>query len=339
MEKVTEFAQAKAGQLLGKVDEYVQGKVDQVMAPINDMQEKVENVAAAMDEVSQGALGEVSTAMREAAQIPQAGELGNAMLDAMREPVADAGEAYDVQVELTGEEEGGVTSQIGLDQVVDGAIAKGVRAGGDLVDAGLHDLFGEALGLESDGGGGGSAANVPGPDLALAGVDEEDREKGPGHSLSLTESNHSEKVGTLKTMVSLTGVNTQVAGNVDQTIGIGRAELVLGDRTETVDGDKTEKCVGLIVLSKGDVEEKVTGSKTCMVGGAIVDLLKAGRTIEAGGPATFIGALHKVTAKEKITFKVGGSEVVVDNGGVSFTAPIVSILSPKIQVTKKSAEN
>ena len=143
-----------------------------------------------------------------------------------------------------------------------------------------------------------------------------------------------EKVGTAKVVAAIMGINTEVAGNMDQTIGIGRLEALVGDRTETVDGNKDEQCVGLVVLSKGDVSEKVSGAKTCMVGGAIVDLIKGGHTIEASGPATFIGALHKVEAKTKITFKVGGSEVVIEGGGVTFKAPIIAVMSPKIQLTK-----
>ena len=46
---------------------------------------------------------------------------------------------------------------------------------------------------------------------------------------------------------------------------------MLGDRTEAVDGNKDETSIGLVVLSKGDVSENVSGNKTCMVGGAIVD--------------------------------------------------------------------
>ena len=244
-----------------------------------------------------------------------------------------------VDVEAPADDAEGFSAQTGLDQVVDGAIERGVREGGDVVDGALHDLFGEALGLDASGGGGESAANVAGPELDIAGIDETDREKGPGHSLTKVDADLTEDVGTLRVQAAITGINTEVAGSVTQTVGIGRAELVLGDRTETVDGSKSEKTIGLIVISGGDVSEKVTGAKTCMVGGAVVDLVKGAATIEAGGPATFIGALHKVEAKTQITFKVGGSEVVVSDDGVTFKAPIVAVLSPKIQLTKKVAEN
>lgn len=339
VEKATEVVQAKAAEQMAKLDEYVQSKVDQVMAPINDMQGQVEKVAAAMDAVGQGQLSETTTAMREAAALPQIDELGSAMQDAAFGGSTQAGDAMGVEVGPRAEGAEGVSAQTGLDQVVNGAIAKGVRAGGDVADAGLHDLFGEALGLEGSGGGGESAANLAGPELDQAGIDETDRAKGPGHALYVVEGDLSESVGSLKTSLAITGINTQVAGNMTQSIGAARVIGAVGDSTETIDGNKTETCVGLVVYTKGDASETVGGTKTCMVGGAIVDRISGGQTVEASGPATFIGALHKVEASEKITFKVGGSEVVIEGGGIVLKAPIISVLSPKIQLTKKAAQN
>ena len=339
VEKATEMLQEAAAEQLAKVDSYVQGKIDQVMGPINNLQEQAGRVAGAMDAVGQGQLGEVSTALREATALPQVDQLGSEMRSAAFGGVQAAGGAMGVEVNAPAADASTPSAQTGLDQLVNGTIEKGVRAGGDAVDAGLHDLFGEALGLDGAGGGGESLANVAGPELDQAGIDETDREKGPGHSLTKVDGNLTEEVGAAKFIAAITGIHTEVAGNVDQTIGIGRIEGVLGDRTEAVDGNKDETAIGLVVLSKGDVSEKVSGSKTCMVGGAIVDLIKGGHTIEASGPATFIGALHKIEAKSKITFKVGGSEVVIEGGGITFTAPIIAVLAPKIQLTKDAAEN
>src|SRR5690606_35335016 len=195
----------------------------------------------------------------------------------------------------------GVSAQTGLDQLVAGTIEKGVRAGGDVNDSALHSMFGEALGLDADGGGGESLANLAGPELDLAGIDETDREKGPGHSLAEIAGNLTEEISGAKILVAITGISTEVAGNMTQTIGIGRLEGVLGDRTETVEGGKDEKTVGLVVINLADQSEKVSGSKTTMVGGAVVDLVDGKHSYEAGGPATFIAALHKVEAKGKIT--------------------------------------
>ena len=75
-----------------------------------------------------------------------------------------------------------------------------------------------------------------------------------------------------------------------------------------------------------------------MVGGAIVDKLSGSHAIQAGGPATFIGAFHKVEAAGKIVFKCGASELVVDSSGVTITSPIVAFLAPKIQLPKKVSE-
>ncbi len=339
VEKATEVLQEKADEMLAQVDAYVQDKVNQVMDPINNMQEQVGRVAEAMDAVSQGQLGEVSTALREAASLPQVGELGGQMREAAFGGMQAAGDAAGVEVNAPGEDAEGFSAQTGLDQLTSGAIEKGVRAGGDVADGALHDLFGEALGLDGAGGGGASMPNEVFPELDVAGIDETDREQGPGHSLNKVDGSLTESAGALKVAMAITGINTEVAGDMTQTIGIGRIEGVWADRTETVDGNKDETAVGLVVLSKGDVSEKVSGSKTCMVGGAIVDLIDGAHTVEASGPATMIAALHKVEAKEKITFKVGDSEVVIEGDGVTFSAPIIAVLSPKIQLTKKAAEN
>ena len=65
-------------------------------------------------------------------------------------------------------------------------------------------------------------------------------------------------------------------------------QLAVGSIAEDVTGDKTETAVGLIVITKGGESETVTGSKTAMVGGAILDLLNADHVIEGGGPTTLM---------------------------------------------------
>ncbi len=93
-----------------------------------------------------------------------------------------------------------------------------------------------------------------------------------------------------------------------------------------------------MVLSKGGESEEVGGTKTTMVGGAIVDKLGGTHSITAQGPATFIGAFHKMEASGAITFKCGASEVVIDGSGISIKSPLVAILAPKIQLPKKVSE-
>ena len=75
-----------------------------------------------------------------------------------------------------------------------------------------------------------------------------------------------------------------------------------------------------------------------VVGGAIVDKHKGSHEIEAGGPATFIGAFHKLDAKGAITLKCGASEVVLDGSGLTITSPALAIAGSKIQLTKKVGE-
>ncbi len=93
-----------------------------------------------------------------------------------------------------------------------------------------------------------------------------------------------------------------------------------------------------MVLSKGGESEKVAGARTTMVGGAIIDSHKGSHEIEAGAPATFIGAFHKMDAKGAITLKCGASEVVLDGGGLTITTPALAIAGAKIQLTKKVSE-
>jgi len=74
------------------------------------------------------------------------------------------------------------------------------------------------------------------------------------------------------------------------------------------------------------------------VGGAIVDKLKGSHQVEAGGPATFIGAFHKMEAKGAITLKCGASEVVIDKSGVTVTSPMVTFMAGKIHLPKDVSE-
>jgi type VI secretion system secreted protein VgrG len=75
-----------------------------------------------------------------------------------------------------------------------------------------------------------------------------------------------------------------------------------------------------------------------MVGGAIVDKLKGSHAVQAGGPATFIGAFQKMEAKTSITLKCGGSEVVIDGSGITVKGALVAMLAPKIHLPKNVTE-
>jgi uncharacterized protein (DUF2345 family) len=45
-----------------------------------------------------------------------------------------------------------------------------------------------------------------------------------------------------------------------------------------------------------------------------------------------------VEASKKITFKCGGSTVVIDGGGITIQAPVVTIFAAKIQLPMKVTE-
>jgi hypothetical protein len=123
-----------------------------------------------------------------------------------------------------------------------------------------------------------------------------------------------------------------------QSIGAARVELVGGSRAEAVQGSKTESAIGLVVLSSGDEGQEIGGAMSQMIGGAL--LQKAGGNIQiaGGGKVGLIGALHKVDASGKITFKCGASEVVIDGSGVSFKTPLLNLAAGSIKLTKTVAE-
>src|SRR6185369_4394026 len=179
-----------------------------------------------------------------------------------------------------------------------------------------------------------SEANQGGPAGDVPGVDATDRAKGPGHNTNKVAGSATEDVGSIKVTAALTGVMTNVSGNVTETVGAARVDMCLGNHAEAVGGSKDEKALGLVVITKGDETEKVTGSKTAMVGGAILEKVGGGHSITASGPATFIGAFHKVEAGTSITFKCGASEVVIDGSGVAMKSPIVTLTALKVQMTK-----
>jgi type VI secretion system secreted protein VgrG len=139
-------------------------------------------------------------------------------------------------------------------------------------------------------------------------------------------------------MLALSGINTNVTGLMNQNVGAAHVELVMGTRAESVEGPKTESAVGLLVLSKGGESEHVKGTKTTMVGGAIIDLVKGGHVVQAGAQATFVGAFHKMQAKSAIVFKCGGSQVVINNAGVTIKSAMISITAGKIQIPKAVTE-
>ena len=219
---------------------------------------------------------------------------------------------------------------LGIDSAVNSAIEQSVQGGAN--------ALGEALGLDSAGGGGSSAGNADGPVGDVAGFTGEDRTKGPGHSLHKVDANYSETVGSLRIQAAITGIKTEVGGNLDQTIGLAKLSAAWGDMASTITGDKTVKSLGQIIYSKADETEATDADVMTMVGGLIYDKVAGGVAIEAGGPATFVGAFHKMEAGTAITLTCGASTVVIDGSGVAITSPLVTITAGKIQLTKAVSE-
>jgi type VI secretion system secreted protein VgrG len=329
---VVEAAQAKAGEVMAKVDAAVQSKVDQVMGPINKLQGQVQDLGAGMKAVANGDLGQAAPLLANAAGLPGPAAFASSLGGGGGQEGGGGEEGGGA--EAGGGEDGGggggATSQLGIDSAVNSAIEKGANT--------ASDALGKALGLDSDGDGGESNANEAGPVGDVAGVDATDRAKGPGHNTDKVAGARKEKIGSIRVAAAITGIMTNVSGNLTESIGAARIEMALGNRAEAVGGNKTESALGLVVYTKGDETEKVTGSKTTMVGGAILEKVGGGHSVTASSPATFVGAFHKIEAGTSITLKCGASEVVIDGSGISMTSPIVTITAGKVAMTKAVSE-
>lgn len=362
-----QFVNSLADNAVAAVQAHVDGAINQVMGPINNLNRQLQNVQNAMQQVANGDLGGVAGMVAGASGLPGAGAFGAQLAGgpgggmagrngggggvlpggtAMREGPGggSAGAGMGMREGPGGGGGGEVVPRNGgggmasptnaLAGMARGAAHQAVHQG---VGA-AHQALASALGLDAGGGGGASGANIAGPAGDVAGVDATDREKGPGHSTAKVTGAHTEKVGSLKVTAAVKDIDTNVKANKKVDVGAATVQFSVKDNAESVRGSKTEKALGLIVVSKAGESEQVGASKTTMVGGAIVDKLKGSHVVQAAGPATFIGAFHKVEAKTAIVLKCGGSEVVIDGGGVTITAPIVAFLAPKIQLPKKVSE-
>jgi type VI secretion system secreted protein VgrG len=225
----------------------------------------------------------------------------------------------------------GISASNLLGGAVQTAIQKGIAGGAG--------ALGSALGLDDSGPGGGeSGGNFGGPKGDVEGVDETDRTKGPGHTIYKVAGNYNEKVGSIKALLALNGINTNVTGAMNENVKIAKLELVYKDFAESCEGQKDESSLGLVVVSKGGESEQVTKAKTVMVGGAIVDKIKGSHAIASGGSATFVGALQKLEAKSGIMLKCGESVVVIDDSGVTIKGDMITITAGKIQLPKAVTE-
>jgi type VI secretion system secreted protein VgrG len=92
------------------------------------------------------------------------------------------------------------------------------------------------------------------------------------------------------------------------------------------------------VISKAAESETVGGARSTMVGGAILDKVGASHTVTASGKAMFVGAFHKIDASGAIVLKCGGSEVVINGGGITIKSGTVRIMAPTVTLTKNVSE-
>jgi type VI secretion system secreted protein VgrG len=196
----------------------------------------------------------------------------------------------------------------------------------------------KAAGADASGAGGESDANEKGPEGAVDGSDETDRGKGPGHDQFKVGASHDETVAALKVAMALNGVNTNVTAAMERKVGAAHLVVTAGTYAESCEGNKSETALGLVVLSKSDESETVTGDKKAMVGGAVLQKIAGGHSVTAGAGATFVGAFQKMEASGTITFKCGGSTVVIDGGGVTMQSVVINVGGKKIQLPKDVSE-
>lgn len=326
-EKAAEIAAAKAGEALAKVEGAVQGAVDQALGPVNALTNKAEAIGGAMNALKGGDMAAMGGLLGAAGGLPSAGAMGAAMGGG-----PSGGLAATTRPGGQGASAAGVSGGNLASSMAQSAIQKGMGKAK------------KALGLGGGGGGGGeggggsSGANQAGPAGGVAAVAETDREKGPGHGISKVTGTHSEKVAALKVTAAASGIMNNVAASMTRKVGAAHVEIVAGNRAESVEAAKNETALGLVVLSKADETVTVKGPHQTMVGGAIIDLVTGNRSVTASAPGTFIGAFHKVEASGKITFKCGGSEVIIDGSGVTLKSTMIAITASKIQLPKAVGE-
>ena len=313
----TDAAKAEAQKQLGKLDQAVSDKVNQVMGPINKLQDQAQKVSDGMQAVSNGNLGAAAGTLSAAAGLPTPGGFANAL--------GGGGGQNGGGGAGGGGGSGGASSSLTSALGIDSLVSNAIQSGGD--------KLGKALGGGGGGGGGSSQANTAGPDGAVGGNAAADSATGPGHAVNVCSSTHSETIGSIKTTIAAAGIHTTVKGDRSQNVGAARVELVAGTRAETCSGNKTDKAVGLVVVSSAPESEQVGGSRTTMVGGAILEKIGAGQSVSASGKAMFVGAFHKIDASGSISLKCGSSEVTIDGGGVTIKSALVTISAPTITLT------
>jgi type VI secretion system secreted protein VgrG len=315
--KAAAVAQAKADQAIGAIQGAVQGKIDQVMGPINDLTSKAEGLGNAMKAVGGGNLGATGLLAGGVSGLASAG-MGGGGLAAFR-AAPGGGDPAGVVASTNA-----ITSK--LSDALGGAAAKAKAAVTGAIEG--------ATGDSAAGGGASSMANRGGPAADLAGFSASDTATGPGHAQYTVSGSHSETTATAHVMAVVGGVNLNVSGSMTQNVGAALVELVKGDHAESVEGVKNEKQIGLVVATKGGETETASGSLAYTIGGALIEKVNGTMEMEAGAPATFIGAFHKIDAGTAITLTCGASSVVIDGGGITIKSVMVNFVGGTMAVTK-----
>ncbi len=336
VERAAEVATAKANEALKHVEKAVQGKLDQAMGPIKTMTDQAKALGDNMNKVAGGNLGAVGGLLAGATALPTAAVLAASLSGGGGEASKNGEASKSAEPAKGGGAAGGVpaatteSAQAMLHAAAGSAIQKGIAAG--------KGALSEALGLDAAGGGGASMANAGGPKGDVKGVDVTDRTKGPGHSTSKVAKTFKETVATAQITAAVNGVITNIAKDATRSVGAAQVKMAYGDVQEAVAANKSETALGLVVVTKGSETEAVKGARTGMVGGAILDLVNGNRAISAGAAATYIGAFHKIEAQSSITFKCGGSSIVIDGSGITMKSMAIMFLGAKQAHTKAVGE-
>jgi type VI secretion system secreted protein VgrG len=333
--KVEEIAAAKAAAAVAAVQGAVQGKIDQALGPVNDLVGKAGALGSGLQALGNGDLSALGGVVGGATGLPGMGAMGAAM----------SGSGAGAAASGAG---GAVSGAVGAAQGALAAPDAAVAAAGGMLNSAIGSAINNAgssaiaaldaaAGVDGAGGGSTSLANAAGPAGAVPGVDQTDRTKGPGHSTYKVAGKHSETVGSIKVLAALTGINTNIAGNMTQKVGGAIVQMAYGDVAETVTGAKKERELGLIVMAKGE-SEHAAGAKMSMVGGAVIDQVTGNQSIVAGGNLTLIGSIQKLEASTSITLKCGDSEVAITGSGINITSKLVTFTAGTIQLPKPTVE-
>lgn len=338
--KATEIAQAKAAAAVAAVQGAVQGKIDQALGPVNDLVGKAGALGSGLQALGNGDLSALGGVVGGATGLPGIGAMGAAMSG----PPGGQGAGGGGGAPAGGGSviPGAVTSALAAPDaavaaasgMLGSAVSNAINSAASSAQAGLD----AAAGVDAGGGGDSSLANAGGPAGAVAGVDQTDRTKGPGHSTYKCAAKHSETVGSIKVVGALNGINTNIGGNMKQDVGAAIVQMSYADYAESVTGNKTEKELGLIVLAKGETEH-AKGAKTAMVGGLVLDKVGGNHSIEASGNLTIIGAMQKLQADNSITLTCGESSVTITGDGIAIkTAGAITVTGGTMQIPKPAME-